>query len=218
MIVIESIQCGRVVTEGDPQTQDPLRREWTTAFCKHPINGPVEMTPMGLVGDAVANTKNHGGRDKAALCYAASHYEKWAAEFPELKMSAGGMAENLTIAGVDETVDETTVCIGDRYKIGKCEIEVSQPRQPCWKINRRWGNNTLLKQVAQTGRTGWYIRVIQGGTIVAGDEVALIAQPNPNWTVARVYEITLAKTPDMNSIAELKNLPELSPDWKKDLP
>ncbi|TWU57943.1 MOSC domain-containing protein [Rubripirellula reticaptiva] len=214
MIVIESIQCGRVVTEGDPLTEDPTRREWTTAFYKNPINGPVEMAPMGLVGDSVANTKNHGGRDKAVLCYAASHYEKWAAEFPELGMSAGGMAENLTIAGIDET----TVCIGDRYTIGNCVIEVSQPRQPCWKINRRWGNNTVLKRVTQTGRTGWYVRVIQGGTISAGDEVSLTAQPHPNWTVARAGEIMVDKTPGTDSIEALKNLPELSPEWKKDLP
>ena len=212
-ITIQSIQIGRVISEGDPATRDVLQRQWTTGFYKHPISGAVELKHRGLVGDAVADTKNHGGPDKAVLCYPASHYELWAKEYPELDMSAGALAENLTLLGIDET----TVCIGDRYQIGDCEIEVSQPRQPCWKIARRWGIKTLTKEVTQTGRTGWYIRVISEGTVEAGQELKRVARPNPDWNVARANDVLFGREADRMAVFELMNLKELAEAWRKDI-
>ncbi len=136
---IKSIQIGRVISEGDPDSRDIGDRLWTTGFYKKPVAGPVQLGTEGIVGDSVADLRVHGGPDKAVLCYAGSHYQAWAADHPELEMNAGALGENLTIVGADET----TVCIGDRYRIGQCEVEVSQPRQPCWKIARRWGVKTL---------------------------------------------------------------------------
>lgn len=213
MIRIDSIQTGQIVTEGDPETRDVETRRWTSAFDKKPIHRPAEINSLGVVGDSVADRKYHGGVEKAILCYSSSHYAAWAFEVPELGMSAGGMGENLTLSGIDET----TACIGDRYAVGGCELEVSQPRQPCWKISRRHADKTLTKRVAQTGRTGWYVRVTVPGTIQAGDALTLTHRPNPTWTVARVNDILVGREVDRIAVIELMNLPELSDEWKKDI-
>ncbi len=213
MILLESIQIGTVRSEGDPSTRDVTRCHWTTGFYKMPVQGRLELGPLGLVGDAVADTINHGGPDKAVLCYAASHYPKWAAEFPELNMTAGAWGENLTLSGVDET----GVCIGDRYRIDECTVEVSQPRQPCWKIARRWGVKAMTKRVTQTGRTGWYVRVIEGGGLTKGQRLELIDRPHPNWNVARANDVMFSREVDPMAVIELMGLPELAEAWKRDI-
>ena len=178
---ISSIQTGEIVSEGDRESRDALTRHWTTGFYKTPVRGPVSLTRLGIAGDHVADKQNHGGPDKAILCYAESHYRAWNEELPELAMSSGSLAENLTVAGADES----SICIGDVFRIGDCEIEISQPRQPCWKIARRWGVKTLVKTVTQTGRTGWYARVRREGQIEAGMQAERLKQPHPMWSVQR---------------------------------
>lgn len=212
-IQIQSVQIGRVLTEGNPETRDVLERQWTTAFYKQPVVGQVAVTTLGLQGDEVADTKHHGGVDKAILCYAASHYERWAEEAPHLMMSPGAFGENLTLLGANED----SVCLGDRYQIGDCEVEVSQPRQPCWKIARRWGDKSLTKRVTQTSRTGWYLRVTKEGTIQAGQPFDLVARPNAEWTVGRANDIMFGRGKDRAEVIELMNLPELAEAWRADI-
>jgi MOSC domain-containing protein YiiM len=210
---IQSIQIGRLVTEGNPLKRDVIQRQWTTGFYKLPVDGPVDLTTLGLVGDAVADKVNHGGIDKAVLCYAAEHYPMWREEHPDLEMSAGALGENLTL----RNANETNVCVGDRYQVGDCVVEVSQPRQPCWKIARRWGVKMLTKEVAQKGRTGWYLRVIETGELEAGQELKLLNRPNPNWTISRANDVLFGREVDLDAIAKLKNLPELADAWRESL-
>jgi len=213
VIIIKSIQAGRVITEGDSQSRDVTERQWTTAFYKTPISGAVQVTREGLAGDQVADTQNHGGPEKAVLCYSSAHYPRWAQEFSQLEMSGGAMGENLTLAGADEA----SVCIGDRFAIAQCIVEISQPRQPCWKIARRWGVKTLTKRVTQTGRTGWYLRVLQTGLIETGEEMKLVDRPHPNWTVARANDVMFGREVDRMAVIELMNLGKLSHQWKDGL-
>ncbi len=213
MFTIESIQVGSVMTEGDPESRDIVDRQWTTAFYKQPVSGLVQVRELGIAGDSVADTRFHGGADKAILCYAASHYESWAQEYPKLQMSGGAMGENLTVAGITEA----EVCIGDIFKVGSCTLQVSQPRQPCWKISRRWGDKSLLKAVTQSGRTGWYVRVIDEGDIRRGNELKLLERPNDSWSVARANDMMFGREADQLAFFELMNLPELAEAWKADL-
>lgn len=212
-ITIQSIQVGAVKTEGDPQSRELLAKQWTTGFYKQAISGPVQLTRLGLSGDSVADTANHGGPDKALLCYPASHYPRWSVEHPELQMGPGGFAENLTLSGVDEG----GVCIGDRFRMGDCEVQVSQPRQPCWKISRRWGVKTLTKQVTQTGRTGWYLRVINEGRIEAGQTLVLVERKHPDWTVTRANDVMFGRESDRIAVHELMGLESLAEAWRKDI-
>ncbi|MCA9140830.1 MAG: MOSC domain-containing protein [Planctomycetales bacterium] len=210
MIIIDSIQIGKVFTEGDPEARDADTRLWTSAFRKSMVANSVTVTVSGIIGDEVADTKNHGGPDKAVLCYAAVHYLKWKSEHPDLDFAAGGFGENLTLGGVTES----DVCIGDRYRSAECLFEISQPRQPCWKIARRWQTKTLTKEVAQTGRTGWYLRVICGGELMAGSTLELDSRPNPQWTIARANDVLYGREKNRIAVQELANLPELSREWK----
>ncbi len=214
-ITIESVQIGKVLTEGNPASRDPAEHQWTTGFYKSPVDHPVEMGCLGIDGDSVADARHHGGPDKAVLCYAADHYRAWNQELPDLKMGPGGFGENLTIRGVDEQ----SVCIGDQFQVGPCRVEVSQPRQPCWKIARRWGLSHLTKRVAQTGRTGWYIRVYEPGQIQAGQEISLLERPHPDWSIADANDVLFGKRKeDESAVRELMNLAELADAWKADLP
>ncbi|TWT98267.1 MOSC domain-containing protein [Stieleria varia] len=213
MITIQSIQIGTVRSEGDPETRDVTQCHWTSAFDKQPLAGKVTVSPTGIIGDEVADTRVHGGPEKAILCYAASHYESWSAELPGHPWAAGGFGENLTLA----SVDEHSVYLGDVYTAGDCVLQVSQPRQPCWKISRRWQIKTLTKLVAQTGRTGWYVRVLSPGTLQAGDTLSLTDRPHPDWTVARANDVLFGRESERLSVIELMNITELSDEWKSSL-
>lgn len=210
MITIDSIQVGKVVTEGDAATRDLNTRLWTSAFRKTAVHSAVTVNELGIEGDEVADTTNHGGPDKAILCYASIHYQAWADEHPELVFATGGFGENLTLGGVTEA----EVCIGDRLKSGQCELEISQPRQPCWKISRRWQTKTMTKEVTQTGRTGWYVRVIANGMLAPGAKLELAQRPNPDWSVARANDVLYSRESDRMSVHQLMNLPQLSQEWK----
>ena len=214
---IASIQIGRVRSEGDPHSHSPTTRLWTSAFDKRPLSDPelagrpLRVGPLGIEGDEVADTIHHGGVDKAILCYAAGHYPGWRRRHPEIDWQPGAFGENLTLT----EIDETTVCIGDRFASDHCLFEVSQPRQPCWKISRRWGIKTLTKTVAQTGHTGWYVRVLQGGLLTVGETLTLLDRVHPDWTIARANDVMFHREVDYRASHELMNLRELAEAWKR---
>ena len=137
-----------------------------------------------LEGDGQADLENHGGVDKAVLAYSADHYDKWRHELG-MDMPHGAFGENLTIAGLNER----SVHIGDVFGIGEARFEVSQPRQPCWKLARRWRMHELPGLVVQNGRSGWYLRVLKPGRIARQMPVTLLERPNPEWSIARANQI-----------------------------
>ena len=165
----------------------------TPTKCAGPGNRPFSVSPHSKYAystlptskQSQADTKNHGRPEQAVLLYSASHYSFWRRELGLLEIGPGGFAENFTLAGLDED----TACIGDTYGIGEARIQVTGPRWPCWKIERRWGLEGLTARVAATGRTGWYCRVLREGMIEPGAPVMLIAQPFPEWTVGLANDI-----------------------------
>ena len=208
-----SIQVGQPTSYGRDDAADPHDRSWTTAFFKSPITGPALVGLTNIVGDAQADLKNHGGIDKAVLAYAASHYELWRDELARPDLGYGGFGENLTIAGLTEE----NVCIGDVWSLGEALFQVSQPRQPCWKLARRWRMTDLTAQVIANGRTGWYLRVLQEGWIDAGQALKLIERPQPDWTVAQGNEVMHHRKSDAALASELAGLPELSAAWRESM-
>jgi MOSC domain-containing protein YiiM len=208
-----SIQVGLPRRYGSPEASDPLERPWRSAIFKTPIRGPVAVTALGVFGDGQAERKVHGGEDKALLAYAASHYPRWHKELGRTDMGFGGFGENLTIEGLDET----TVCIGDVYSIGTVRLQVSQPRQPCWKLARRWRMKDLPDRVTSNGRSGWYLRVLTEGTIDSGQSVLLEERPCPEWTVARASQVMHFARDDRQAMAALASLPPLAASWRETL-
>jgi MOSC domain-containing protein YiiM len=184
-----SIQVGRPRTHGDPDATDPLERAWTSAYVKDPVQGPRRLSRTQLEGDEQYDLDSHGGPQMAVLAYSAEHYPRWRAELGLDAMGPGGFGENFTIAGLDED----RVSIGDTFEIGTARVQVSQPRGPCANISRRWKSKELLQRATETARIGWYLRVLEEGTVEAGQEVALVDRPHPELTVARAFRVRREK-------------------------
>ena len=204
-----SIQVGLPATHGEPDEPKP----WRTAFWKAPVAGPVWLASTNLVGDGQAAVGIHGGPDKAVLGYAASHYPLWRAELAWPDLGFGAFAENFTLEGLSEE----SVCLGDVYAVGDAVVQVSQPRSPCWKIARRWRRPDLTERVEATGRTGWYHRVLQEGSVQAGQPFILMERPHPEWSIARVAATARNRKADPAAAAELRALPPLSAAWRQAL-
>ncbi len=177
---------------------------WRTAYFKEPVSGPIWLGATNLVGDGQADKRNHGGPDQALLAYSADHYPIWHDELG-VDLPYGAFGENFTISGLDET----SVCIGDTYAIGEVRIQVTQPRGPCSNIGRRWGIKDLTKRVEVSGRTGWYLRVLREGYVAAGQPVALIAQPHPNWNVTAATRTIRSRHRHATAAQQLLAVPEL---------
>jgi MOSC domain-containing protein YiiM len=186
-----------------------------SGIVKAPVAGPIALGPEGLAGDRHGDPRYHGGREKALHHYPADHYPHLAEHLPELRgrLVPGALGENLTTTGVTEDA----VCVGDVFRIGACRVQVSQPRQPCWKINCLLGEARLSRLIADSGRTGWYYRVLAGGTLAPGDGFELLERPAPGVSLARLWRINLAHRPDPEEVAQLARTPGLSPPWQRKL-
>jgi MOSC domain-containing protein YiiM/ferredoxin-NADP reductase len=175
--------------------------------------GPVQVRRLGLEGDEQADRNFHGGFDKAVLHYAAENYDIWLAESPSrLELyQPGAFGENFVSRGFSAT----NVCVGDVFQIGSAVLEVSQPRQPCFKLNHRFLHPSMARRVQETGRTGWYYRVLKEGSVAAGDEIRLLGRPNPEWTLRRIQHYLYEERLDIRASQALSSLPALSESLKK---
>ena len=186
-----------------------------SAIAKHRVDGALEVGPVGFVEDAQADLSVHGGADKAIHHYPVEHYAFWCEEFPSAadRLVAGGFGENVSTTGLSES----DLCLGDVLSLGSARVQVSQGRQPCWKLNQHMGLSTLAKRFQRTGRTGWYYRVLEGGPVAAGDSMALLERPCPDWPLPAVAAaLGSAKTPT-DVTGALAELPELAESWRQEL-
>jgi MOSC domain-containing protein YiiM len=209
--ILQSMQVGIPRRYGTAGARDDRERTWNTSFVRVPSSEPRYLYSTHLDGNVQADTKNHGRPDQAILLYAGAHYPLWQAELGRLEIGPGGFGENLTIAGLDET----TACIGDTYGIGAARIQVSGPRYPCWKIERRWNLEGLTARVAETGRTGWYCRVLREGMIEPGVPVMLVERPYPQLTVALTNDLGHDRSKDAAAAQALAGCPLLNVFWQQ---
>ncbi len=197
---IASVQVGMPARRGDLHT----------GFGKTAVAGGVRAGREGLEGDGQADRRYHGGPEMAVLAYGAGHYPAWRAELSWPELPLGGFGENLSVEGAVEE----TACIGDVWRAGTALLQISSPRKPCHKISDYWGRPGLLKRVEQSGRIGWYLRVLEEGVLGAGMEIALVERPHPDWPVARAFRIGVARKADRAAARELAQVAALSPRWK----
>lgn len=201
---VVSIQTGRIAALGPEGVP--------SGFVKSPVTGPVRIGRLGLAGDEQADLTVHGGVDKAVYLYSFEHYERWVADVPAHRATLipGGFGENLTVTALDED----SVCIGDTFRIGTAVLQVTQPRQPCFKLGLRFGDNSLGKRMMQTGRSGWYARVLHEGSAHTGDALLRTAHPNPTWSIARFNRFILSRRDSATDLAELATLEGLAEGWR----
>ncbi|MCU0533332.1 MAG: MOSC domain-containing protein [Hydrococcus sp. Prado102] len=205
---ILSIQIGLPKQLGTEGAIDLMDRPWTTGFFKEPVAGAIYLGKTNLVGDGQADLILHGGTEKAVLAYAAKHYPQWRQELNLPNFPYGAFGENFTVS----MQAEEDVCIGDIFAVGEARIQVSQPREPCWKLARRWRRKDLPKRVITSGRSGWYFRVLSEGIVESGLPLLRLERPLPQWSIARVNQAFYRGGED---VSELASCPLLSPSWRQ---
>ncbi len=210
---IISLQVGQPRTVGSRESSDPFEEVWTTGFFKHSISESLWLNTVNLVGDGQADLVNHGGPEKAVNVYPVEHYPYWVETLPLPDLPPGAFGENFTTTGLLES----DVCIGDVFEIGESLVQISQPRQPCWKLARRWGIKDLALRVQETGRTGWYFRVLREGHVQAGNRLVLVERHHPTWTVFSANEVMHRRTQDRQAARSLADCADLSSRWRDKL-
>jgi MOSC domain-containing protein YiiM len=148
---------------------------------------------------------------QAVLLYAAAHYPRWQRELGRPEIGPGGFGENFTLDGISEA----TACAGDVYGLGEVRIQVTGPRYPCWKIGRRWQMPELTRLVAESGRTGWYCRVLDEGWIEPGLPLTLIERPYPDFTMALINDFGHFRNHDLATARALAACPAMEEFWRR---
>lgn len=207
---IESIQVGK------PQT---ISKDWNTSIYKSTVQGPIFLSKINLDGDQQADLTVHGGPDKAVNVYPIEHYHYWNQRtrlwiFRRINLPEqvnGSFGENFTVSGINEN----QACIGDTFKVGEAIVQISQPRQPCWKLARKFKQPRLPFWVQQTSKTGWYFRVLHEGLVAAGDDLKLIDQPCPQWSIMIANNLMYAPNKDVEKLKKIAACDYLSTSWQK---
>ncbi|PSV04316.1 MOSC domain-containing protein [Photobacterium leiognathi subsp. mandapamensis] len=181
-----------------------------TAIDKHTVD-TCDLSVLGLAGDEQAESF-HGGEDRAVLQYDFEHYADLAEQFPESTayFVKGGFGENFVATGMNEH----NMCIGDIVKVGSVVLQVTQPRQPCFKLNSRFSEPTLSRYVQDNFKTGWFYRVLQTGTMNAGDTIEVTERLHPEWTVAKVQHYLYVDTENKTAMQQLVDLDVLAKETK----
>jgi MOSC domain-containing protein YiiM len=204
MVIVKALNIGM------PKKELFHGKEIVTGICKRPVPGPLALTKDGFEGDGVGDRKHHGGSDKAVCLYSLDHYPHWAAVLG-IALPEAAFGENLSVT----SMQEGDVCIGDRYRIGTTVLEVSQPRQPCRTLAARYGRADLVKLVVDSGRTGFYCRVLTEGSVQAGDVVVLEARDPRGVTVAFANEMLHHDRKNRAGIEQVLAVPALSASWQQ---
>ena len=202
---IVSVQVGQVA---------PLGRDAVASgFVKSTVSGPVAVGRRGVASGSRADLRVHGGLDKAVYLYPSKHYASWRRELPEhaAVLVPGSFGENLTTLGLDEDA----ICLGDVLRTGSALLQVTQPRQPWFKLALRFADPRLPRMIRQTGRTGWYARVLEGGIVESLSPIIVAERLNPAWPVSRLVRLIAQHSATLEDMVELSDLPGLAMQWRR---
>ncbi|HKY61764.1 MAG TPA: MOSC domain-containing protein [Gemmatimonadota bacterium] len=181
---------------------------WTGIF-KEPVPGRVAVRRLNLDGDGQADLSVHGGIDKAVYAYPVEHYDHWRRALGS-DLPFGQFGENFTVSRMLE--EETS--IGDVYRVGTAVVQVTQPRTPCFKLGIRMGDRRFLKRFLASGRTGFYLRVLEEGEVGAGDVIELVHADPGRLTVAEVLRIAYDDPDDSDGAKRAVAVQALSEGWR----
>ena len=181
----------------------------TTGIFKQPVAGRVRMRSLNLDGDQQADLTVHGGIEKAIYAYPMEHYAYWRQELPDQPLPWGTFGENLPIEGLSET----TVNIGDRFRMGTAEVMVTQPRFPCFKLNLKFGRDDMVKRFLDSCLSGIYFSVVQEGEVGAGDAIEPVSRDENNVTVTDIVSI-YRREADHDLVRRAVQVPALAAELK----
>ncbi len=184
-----------------------------TGIFKDPQEGRIAMRRLNLEGDRQADLTVHGGPEKAVYGYPLEHYEFWHGVLPNVALPCGSFGENLTLEGLTEE----NVHIGDRFRIGTAEVVVTQPRQPCYKLAAKFGRADVVRQMLESGLSGFYFAVQREGDVGAGDPVEVIDREIQAVRVADLNRLFRGETDDIGLMRRAVLVDALPQGWREAL-
>jgi MOSC domain-containing protein YiiM len=182
----------------------------TTGIFKSPVSGSVPVRRLNLDGDRQADLTVHGGPYKAVYAYPIEHYPKWRGELPELELPMGAFGENLTVEGLDEN----TLHIGDRLRIGTSVLVVAQPRMPCYKLGIRFQRDDMIKRFLASGRSGFYFSVEEEGEVSPGSGIEILSRDPHEVRVADIQLLYLHQNKDATLLDRAVQVDALPDSWR----
>ncbi|MDO9404851.1 MAG: MOSC domain-containing protein [Polaromonas sp.] len=186
----------------------------SSGIVKRSTGVPVWLSPLGFAGDAQGDKRFHGGLEKAVHHYPREHYRLWnqSGYGEHLLLEPGAFGENISTTGWSEA----DVCVGDVVQMGDAVVQVTQGRQPCWRLDARFCHDGMAREMQQNGRTGWYYKVLVAGRVHAGQSLTLLYRPHPAWTIARLAH--LVDSTDLDNVhhwLEASKLDVLATRWRE---
>jgi ferredoxin-NADP reductase/MOSC domain-containing protein YiiM len=180
-----------------------------TGIWKSPVDGPVMARRLNLDGDGQGDLGGHGGEHRAVMVYQTESYEFWRTHLHREDLEPGNFGENFTVSGLADDA----VCVGDRYRIGGAEFEVTQPRVTCYRVGLRLNEPDMPKLLVAQHRPGFYFRVVREGPVQAGDDITLTRRGRHELSVADVDALLYLPDRDIEQLRKVVDIPALSPGW-----
>jgi MOSC domain-containing protein YiiM len=195
----------------------PREVEWNgkpfrTGIFKSPVEGSVALKQFNFDGDAQADLMVHGGATKAVYAYPSEHYAYWRNEFPDMDLRWGMFGENLTVEGLDET----TLHLGDRLRIGTAELIVTEPRMPCFKLGVRFGRMDIVKRFLDSRKSGFYLAVEREGVVGAGDRIDRIGRDLQGVSVQDIVRVHVQDKDDFGTMRRALEISVLPEQWRNE--
>jgi len=181
-----------------PQTITVNGKEELTGYFKNPVE-TIYLGKTDVKEDSVVDREHHGGENKACYLYGFNHYEFWKNKYPQTAFDFGMFGENITV----ENIDESTLRIGDTFEIGEAIIQITQPRQPCYKMGIKFNNQKVVNEFRLSDFPGIYVRVLKEGNVKTNDELKLIDRDNASPTVLEVYRLIYESKPNQEKLNQL---------------
>ncbi|MEA1787542.1 MOSC domain-containing protein [Arenibacter sp. GZD96] len=186
-------------------------KEETTGIFKYPTDKPLFLGKTDVANDTVIDRVHHAGENKACYLFSTAEYDYWKPMYPKLQWNWGMFGENLTIEGLDET----QMRVGAIYRIGDALVQVSQPREPCYKLGIRFGDQKMISQFVKRSRPGTYVRVLTEGWVTPGDKMLLETPSQNPLTVQQFYTLLLQKEKEPMLVQLALDNPSV-PQYKKE--
>lgn len=201
----------RSICVGRPRAMVWHSKAITTSIFKSPVSGRVRVNRTNLADDEQSDLTVHGGVDKAVYVYPSEHYSFWREQLPDFPLPWGAFGENLTTDGLLENGTH----IGDRLRIGSAEFAVTQPRMPCYKLGVRFDRADMVKMFLGSGRSGFYLKVVEEGEIGSGDAVTFTARDERAVSVADIVSLYVADNGNQDLLRRATELPDLPESWRE---
>ena len=201
------------LNSGEKKTVSWRGKPVQTGIYKYPVEGPIFLGKTDVKDDVVYDRRYHGGESKACYIFSADHYPEWKKLFPKLDWNYGMFGENLTIEGLQEA----DFFIGDILRIGGATIQISQPRQPCFKLGIRFETQTVLKKFIEKNQPGMYVRVLDEEHVFKNDPVELIERPHNSFRLLEAWNLLYKPNPDEELLKFAIDYPLLGDGYREAL-